>query len=114
MGSPKTVSVNEEYLIYDFVAMISAVGGTMGLCIGFSFFDFCGFILSYLEKGMEKSKGGKEVKRNVTTNFRTPVEPAYSKLETLFESVTKIERKIVSMDNNIKTLQDRMLQFETK
>ena len=114
MGSPKTVSVNEEYLIYDFVAMISAVGGTMGLCIGFSFFDFCGFILGYLEKGMEKFKRGKVVKRNTTTNVRTPVETANSKLETLFESVTKIERKILSMDNNIKTLQNRMLQFETK
>ena len=35
--NPPRVSVKEEYIIYDSVAMISAIGGTMGLCIGFSF-----------------------------------------------------------------------------
>ena len=34
---PSKVTVHEEYLIYDFVAMISAIGGTLGLCIRFSF-----------------------------------------------------------------------------
>ena len=36
---PPMVSVKEEYLIYDMVSMISAIGGTMGLCIGLSFKD---------------------------------------------------------------------------
>ena len=31
---PPTVKVHEEYLLYDMVEMISAIGGTMGLCIG--------------------------------------------------------------------------------
>ena len=31
------VTVYEEYLIFDFVAMVSAIGGTLGLCTGFSF-----------------------------------------------------------------------------
>ena len=35
-GNPK-VKVYVEYIVYDFVATISAIGGTMGLCIGFSF-----------------------------------------------------------------------------
>ena len=34
---PPRVRVMEEYLIFDLVAMISSVGGTMGLCIGISF-----------------------------------------------------------------------------
>ena len=36
---PIKVKVKEEYLIYDFVSMIGAIGGTLGLCIGFSFLD---------------------------------------------------------------------------
>ena len=34
--------VKEEYLIYDTVSMISVVGGFMGLCVGFSFYDTSG------------------------------------------------------------------------
>ena len=36
-ASPETVTVYEEYLIYDTVGMIGSVGGTLGMCIGFSF-----------------------------------------------------------------------------
>ena len=45
------VTVKEEYVIYDAVAMISAIGGTMGLCIGFSFLDLARLCLEYLEDG---------------------------------------------------------------
>ena len=48
--SPPRVTVREEYLIYDFVTMIGAIGGTMGLCIGFSFNDVCDCLINYLEK----------------------------------------------------------------
>ena len=41
-------------MIYDLLALISAVGGTLGLCIGFSFNDICSFILDSLEKGLER------------------------------------------------------------
>ena len=34
---PEIVSVHEEYLIYDFVGMLSAAGGMLGLFVGFSF-----------------------------------------------------------------------------
>ena len=36
-GNPAKVNVLEEYLIYDFITMIGSIGGTLGLCIGFSF-----------------------------------------------------------------------------
>ena len=35
---PQTKKVAEEYLLYDTVGVIGAVGGTLGLCIGFSMF----------------------------------------------------------------------------
>jgi hypothetical protein len=31
--------VIEEYLVYDFVEVIGSVGGSLGLCVGFSIFD---------------------------------------------------------------------------
>ena len=38
-SKPARVMVKEEYLIYDMLTMIGAVGGTLGLFIGFSFHD---------------------------------------------------------------------------
>ena len=36
---PYRVKVREEYLIYDFIGLVGSVGGTLGLFIGFSFYD---------------------------------------------------------------------------
>ena len=44
--------MKEEYVIYDFVAMVSAVGGTMGLCIGFSFVTVSNCLLNYMQLGI--------------------------------------------------------------
>ena len=43
-GAPEVVIVHEEYLITDFTGVVGSVGGTLGLFIGFSFFN----IISYL------------------------------------------------------------------
>ena len=47
------VSVKEQYLIYDTVALISSIGGTLGLCIGFSFYDTINTLLSYVRMGTD-------------------------------------------------------------
>ena len=39
----------EEYLLYDFGGMIGTVGGTLGLFIGFSFYDVILKIINYLK-----------------------------------------------------------------
>ena len=54
---PPRVTVKEEYLVFDLVSMISAIGGTMGLCIGFSFLDLARLCLEYLEDGYDYIKG---------------------------------------------------------
>ena len=46
---PPRVKTFEEYLVYDMIAMISAIGGTMGLCIGFSFTEFSFATLKLME-----------------------------------------------------------------
>ena len=47
--TPAKQKVKEEYLIYDLVAMISSIGGTMGLCIGVSFKDLTRWIIGYIK-----------------------------------------------------------------
>ena len=52
--NPPRVHVEDEYLIYDLLAMISSIGGTLGLCIGFSFTEFTAFILRFIERLLNK------------------------------------------------------------
>ena len=58
------VGVKEQYVVYDLVAMIGAVGGTMGLCIGFSFNDAINFVLGYLEMGVNWTEARVANERN--------------------------------------------------
>ena len=48
-----TVEVEEEYMIFDTVSMIGAIGGTMGLLIGFSCTGAVSAAISMLEKAIE-------------------------------------------------------------
>ena len=38
LKDPPMMTVKEEYLIYDYVGLISSVGGTLGICVGISFY----------------------------------------------------------------------------
>ena len=59
-----TVAVKEEYVIYDMLQLIGAVGGTLGLCIGFSFKEVYSLILGNLQAGLARMrKNSKEMKR---------------------------------------------------
>ena len=51
---PPKVRVKEEYLLFDMVSMISAIGGTMGLCIGFSFGDVTRWLVGQIECGFNR------------------------------------------------------------
>ena len=48
--APQMVQVKEEYFIYDWIAMVSATGGTMGLCIGLSFYSIGSATLNWLAR----------------------------------------------------------------
>ena len=52
--SDTKMKVEEEYLIKDFVGMIGSIGGTLGLCIGFSFLGGTSFLLSHLQDMVQK------------------------------------------------------------
>ena len=66
--SPPKVLVKHEYLVYDLVSMVSAVGGTMGLFIGFSFRECSGAILRLVGKVVNKLKS-KDSKKNKTKSW---------------------------------------------
>ena len=59
MSTPPKVTVKQEYLIYDLIGMIGAIGGTISLFTGFSFTDFCNSSLNYFQIRMEKLKIGR-------------------------------------------------------
>ena len=48
--------VKEEYLIYDILALIGAVGGTMGICIGVSFADLFRYLFNSIYLAMKRAK----------------------------------------------------------
>ena len=43
------VQVYEEYLIYDVISAIGSVGGTLGMCIGFSFTGLISYIIQLIQ-----------------------------------------------------------------
>ena len=67
MGSNR--EINKEYLIYDTLSLIGTVGGTLGLFVGFSFYDFLVMIIHFILKKIEvmvfNKKLGPENVRNL-------------------------------------------------
>ena len=49
-----STTVHEEYLVYDLISMIGSVGGTLGMCIGFSFTGMISWILTHMLRMIKK------------------------------------------------------------
>ena len=49
--SSNLVTIYEEYLIYDAISTVGSVGGTLGMCIGFSFTGVISFLINLIQKG---------------------------------------------------------------
>ena len=102
---PEKVKVHEEYLIYDMVAMVGAIGGTMGLCIGFSFNDFCSLLLDYLELFIVRVKN-----RNSVISKTVIVQEAQT-IDNAFERIKDLE---CILDGFKAVLLKRMDELEMK
>ena len=48
------ITINEEYLIFDFSSILVAAGGSLGLFLGFSFLQCGDFILGIFKRLYEK------------------------------------------------------------
>ena len=91
--SPARVSVKEEYLVYDLVSVISTLGGTMGLFIGFSFTGLSSGTLSLMERfQMRMSK----LKKSEPHKKRAHVEALDQSIPLTEADLTRLELKLRS------------------
>ena len=90
LQQPSNVMVNEEYLIYDTITMISSVGGTLGMCIGFSFTNIIANIFVLIQKlrNIIKSKASSK-------KFVQPV-------DVLFVKPVNYEQENVKLEDHVK------------
>ena len=65
---PQSVIIQEEYLIYDFAGMLGTIGGTLGMCIGFSFVGLVSMLLQYFDSFLDCFKIGKNSIENRKSN----------------------------------------------
>ena len=115
MESSRKVKIYEEYLIYDLVSMIGAIGGTLGLCIGFSFNDVCNFLLNHLESGIGSCQNGNKLSQReimiqqARNSFDTNRQPGqFVNLETRLDGLE------TNLQNRVEELEKRMLEVEQK
>ena len=46
MGATRQMQI--EYAVYDTLSLVGTIGGTLGLFVGFSFYDFIAMIIDFL------------------------------------------------------------------
>ena len=110
--SSMNVSVKEEYLIYDLIAVISALGGTMGLCIGFSFDSFTDCLFRYLQLGLKWAKEEKNQPNQSGTKVK-PAIPENEQKDMVKETMQKqnLEKRVAALE---KYLEKPFVAFEMK
>ena len=80
---PPMMTVKEEYLIYDYVGLISSVGGTLGICVGISFYGISEDIVGCMVAGVRILRSKKEKRKR---------EKAKRRREKRNKSQTKISK----------------------
>ena len=105
-GNPAKMIVHEEYLVYDFVTMIGSIGGTLGLCIGFSFSGlFDSFLASFKIMALKMTSLSPitdealftktEVKKDISKELELE-----KKLASIQEALQRLEFKINEDNSN--------------
>ena len=90
---PESVKVYEEYIVASFVDIIGIVGGTLGLYIGFSFFDNTLSFFNYIISFVDMLKGSKLFKRKKQESKGTQEVP---------KKPEEIEKGLAANSKNIK------------
>ena len=105
---PPKVFEREEYLIYDMMTMIGALGGTLGLCVGFSFTDVAKLIFKYLELGFYRFYLGKSKIGQVNES-----PPTSSSLEMRIDAICKSNETLREKNTDL-TFQLKNLTMDQK
>ena len=80
------MKVEEEYLIRDFVSMLGSIGGTLGMCTGFSCIGILSFILRFLQTLIGKKYAKKSIAVQVGLNKEVPRRRSVSIGSQMFKS----------------------------
>ena len=99
---PRKVSVHEKYLLYDLGATIGAIGGTLGLCIGISFYDIARVLSRSMEeliKKIQTSDGSlhiraEDIRVGLNAKQLEKHEKSLTKLDTLMNIDIKMTAKL--------------------
>ena len=125
MQSPYEIEVNEEYLILDLIGVVGSIGGTLGLCIGFSFKDLFRDVGSSVVQAVSRIIRHKKERENQMTSKRLQ-ETGHLQLETynpekiatqgdlaaqIIAKLTQLETKL---EKRLSDHDSRLLEMEKK
>ena len=101
---PGIATVYEEYLIVDFYGMVGVVGGTLGLFIGFSFFNGITFLIDVIKKMYKKTKNQIISEEMISSNMIRVDENQrctcdVEQMEYVLNQLKKLDKKIHVMEN---------------
>ena len=94
-SDPASVAVKEEYVIYDLMAMISAIGGTMGLFVGFSFMNVSRLIFESIEFAISGNIGKSQVKIGRSNNEK--IDENAKAVENLNKAISEMRLELASL-----------------
>ena len=112
---PAVIKVEEEFLIYDFVAMVGSVGGTLGMFIGFSFTNMISLCISGIKMLIEMIS--RKTARKSKIDDVEPFEKVDNEEEQrpnyvlLLERIESIEKKMQEMDNKEKVQKSHIPKY---
>ena len=107
---PGTEAVYEEYLIVDFYGMVGVVGGTLGLFIGFSFFNVITFLIDLIKKMYKKTKNRIISEEMISSNMIKVEENQRSTYD--FQQMEYVLNQLKNYENQLKKHDKRIHAME--
>ena len=105
-----SVTVYKEYVIYDAISMIGSVGGTLGMCIGFSFTGAIAYMINLVHNVFlefrQKSAKHKSRIQNYSNNNQ--------KLNFDMQNIDKYKQLKMEMNDKFKEQGNALLKISTK
>ena len=112
---PQSVQVQEEYLVSNIVAVVGAIGGTLGIFTGFSFTGFVSTSVIFFQQVAQrlKNKAGKDMDSS-TMQTSTNETQTDIKLEELFarqeQDISKLNGQILDLVETVGKLNHHIAQ----
>ena len=98
---PGTKFVYEEYLIVDFYGMVGVVGGTLGLFVGFSFFNVITFFIELIKRMYKKYKTPIMTEEMISSNMIKVEENQTTQIQYILDQLEKHDKEFHAMKNNL-------------